>query len=526
MARPPIDLFVEVFGRNPLVDPTSVRAVMAAMEQEVPVLAPTRWGEDERVRQRWPGADAGPTEALAYGRTGFTAKGGKPGYAYWEAASPAVTPDGRQLEAHSQITLRAASSAVGDDADAVVRLLERMALAVSADFGFVQVFHPSEFKREKPRRFVREFPDGGDPVIGLPARRLEFFLPDVMWGTVLGPAYVELFGADRIRSAPAHQVVELASDLWYLQATERLPDCRDDPQRVGAVRDAVKDHLGREAFARKGQGFRVPAQRRARFAPRSDEAEAQRASVEAAEALAGDRGPLPAQPPAPSGGSEPAAAAPAELVDAVRVYRRAGLFADSARTDEAVAVELAERHEDEWGEPLVPPPADRPAQLTDILIMAADPTRVWWDDTEADVVPGNDAYVALVGELAAISGGAFAPVEVVERWDGEDGPVGVSITTSDGRRVEVSPRVDGEWLDVGSVVDGLNRLLPATGRRFWRADTGDQTALVASLTDTERSIIEAGRPLRLTPTGNGVTRANPPPGRQATVVERPGPSGP
>ncbi len=79
---------------------------------------------------------------------------------------------------------------------------------------------------------------------------------------VLGPAYVEMFGAERIASAPAHLVEELGGDHFYLQLTAGLSDPVEQPEQVDAVRQGVLDHLGRDAFWQPGQ--RRPIMRRGR----------------------------------------------------------------------------------------------------------------------------------------------------------------------------------------------------------------------------------------------------------------------
>ncbi|MCA9686853.1 MAG: hypothetical protein KC457_32105 [Myxococcales bacterium] len=65
---------------------------------------------------------------------------------------------------------------------------------------------------------------------------------------IFGRPYVELFGRDTLLNAPAHVARELPTGQILIQLTEDLRDLETDYPRVAAVREHVKDHLGRDAF--------------------------------------------------------------------------------------------------------------------------------------------------------------------------------------------------------------------------------------------------------------------------------------
>ncbi len=92
--------------------------------------------------------------------------------------------------------------------------------------------------------------------------QLQKNIPDLYWGTVLGRPYVELFGRDRILSAPAAIVEELAENIFYLQLTDDIRDLETRFDEVEAVRQAIKEHLGSDAFFDETLGpdhtYRVP----------------------------------------------------------------------------------------------------------------------------------------------------------------------------------------------------------------------------------------------------------------------------
>lgn len=94
-------------------------------------------------------------------------------------------------------------------------------------------------------------------------------LRDLYWANVFGPPYTELFGASRLRTAPAAVVTELRPGYFYLQVTASIRDLTDAATvpAYQAARDAVKEHLGPECFydpaaatPRRAPAFRTAAE--------------------------------------------------------------------------------------------------------------------------------------------------------------------------------------------------------------------------------------------------------------------------
>jgi hypothetical protein len=180
------------------------------------------------------------------------------------------------------------------------------------------------------------------------------------------------------------------------------------------------------------------------------------------------------------------------LIEAIRTYRAAGFFSEYEElSDEELAERLQDEHRARWGEVLSPTPDHPPT--AEILVMSKDPRRTWWEDTEADVLPGNQAYERVLEQWAGISLGSFRPDRVAERWSSPSGPVTVEVLAGD-ERLELQPRVREEWLDMG-ILEPVNETLERLGalRRFATLDPGDQTAFVTSLSDDERQRIESDR---------------------------------
>jgi hypothetical protein len=180
------------------------------------------------------------------------------------------------------------------------------------------------------------------------------------------------------------------------------------------------------------------------------------------------------------------------LVEALRTYRAAGFFRQyEALGDEELADRLQAEHREQWGEDLGPIPDHPP--LAEILVMSKDPERSWWEDTEADVLPGNRVYERVLEQWAAISLGSFPPDRIAERWSSPSGPVTVEVLAG-AERLELRPRVREDWLDMG-IVEPLNQMLERLGapRRFATLDPGDQTAFLTCLSEEERRRIESDR---------------------------------
>jgi hypothetical protein len=95
------------------------------------------------------------------------------------------------------------------------------------------------------------------------------------------------------------------------------------------------------------------------------------------------------------------------LIEAVRFYRRIGFFEQfgALRDDE-----LSETLNDAYRtKSLGHRDLRQVGELLDLALLGLDQGRVWSRDLEDDVFPGEDAYVRILSEWAAISRGAFLP---------------------------------------------------------------------------------------------------------------------
>jgi hypothetical protein len=91
----------------------------------------------------------------------------------------------------------------------------------------------------------RMFPDWYE------ALNLHVRLPDILWVTLFGKPYIDLFGREKILSTPCYKVEEINHDLIWLQATENLFE-----PVPNEVKNAIKTHLGADAFVWDGRDYR------------------------------------------------------------------------------------------------------------------------------------------------------------------------------------------------------------------------------------------------------------------------------
>lgn len=122
------------------------------------------------------------------------------------------------------------------------RLVERF----GADYGYLHVVTPADQVDSHPDSAYISPVDG--PWMTASAKMFRTGLPNLWWANVFGPAVVEVLGSERIATAPAQAVEEVAEGTWLVQLTNSPLDAVTDPDRFAAVRSAVKAHLGFDAF--------------------------------------------------------------------------------------------------------------------------------------------------------------------------------------------------------------------------------------------------------------------------------------
>ena len=171
------------------------------------------------------------------------------------------------------------------------------------------------------------------------------------------------------------------------------------------------------------------------------------------------------------------------LITSARYYQTLDFYTEYLDLpDEELPDAIREAVRWHWDGPLPPEEVARDIQLADMLLLLGDRRRVWWRDLEG-VFAGEDAYVTTLTEWAAISRGAFAPEEIVERWHSEDGPADIEFVLGGRHRVS-HPNVRDDFLNI-AIISEINRLIGDSGHHFAVCDNLGMPSWVVALTREE-----------------------------------------
>ena len=148
----------------------------------------------------------------------------------------------------------------------LLRFLREEAVACQAEIGCVEPNWPGNLGSSNTMEW--HYPPSTPPEVfdlirgdGLYTIRIKDNLAQLAWATVFGPPYVRMFGRERLLSAPAAVVEEIAPEMIYIQVTPDVQDVVKDLRGFFAARRRVKEHIGPDAFfdPAKGKGpYRVP----------------------------------------------------------------------------------------------------------------------------------------------------------------------------------------------------------------------------------------------------------------------------
>ncbi len=138
----------------------------------------------------------------------------------------------------------------------------------------------------------------------------------------------------------------------------------------------------------------------------------------------------------------------------------------------------------------------------DCLLLGYDTNRIWWEDLEQEIFPGDDTYKRVFQEWSDISRGVFLPIHIEEIWEAEEGPMQIEILLA-GERDRLVPRryeqeteyeeaEYNEWIDL-ELLHQINQILARTdvlqykGTRYEIHLAFDQTGYVLALTPAEKT---------------------------------------
>ncbi len=139
-----------------------------------------------------------------------------------------------------------------------------------------------------------------------------------------------------------------------------------------------------------------------------------------------------------------------ELLEAVHFYRSLGFFSQyGALPDVEVAARLSAELR-KLGGSFDPAGSDAEPEL-----LSLDETRVWNSDLECDVCEQNHVYSDIVKSIGTISRGAFAPQNISETWEADNGPIRVEFSLN-GLVHTLRPKYRNDWLDTDFLFELAN----------------------------------------------------------------------
>ena len=260
---------IQVLSRRTMLKPSDFIARLILHHEMLSHMIPIKWGWWEPVKKVWDISD--PAVFIPVDRGGnadnvIWTRGIKPKAegAFNVSNKPA---DLNALRGHATERLHCELRQFVQRP--IVDYIQQSMILVDGDIAFIHYVA----EKEKLIRFWETKYEGAyiDTVdMRLVTATLRHWLPELPWAVVFGQAYVRMFGLERLLAAPAYVVKKLSDEAVYLQLSPKLTDLVDDYAAVDAVRQAVKDHLGRDAFfdVTKAYPLRGPVNERGIYTPK------------------------------------------------------------------------------------------------------------------------------------------------------------------------------------------------------------------------------------------------------------------
>jgi len=215
-------------------DPAVGAQIMRTLLTVLPEFRPVRYGEIEPDAGRWTDdlverlASIWPRAGMSFAFEGADGTQGS-------MASIA----GNHM--HSRVHLDAPGA--GPDDDRALRFLTAVAGLTGGEFGLIH-----RFDQREAQRAARNGTLLSAQVFTVTSHDLKRGIPDIYWATLFGPGYVDMLGPERLRTAPAAKAELLPDGSALLQASTSSGDVLAPADPFGAAREAIIEHLGRNAF--------------------------------------------------------------------------------------------------------------------------------------------------------------------------------------------------------------------------------------------------------------------------------------
>ena len=151
-----------------------------------------------------------------------------------------------------------------EDFTGLMQVMCEAAGKFGSHYGYLHYLSEPEIVKGRQSGAIIGLPPKAPYLLNVTRPKLIYCLPDLYWGNIFGPEYVALFGGrERVATAPAYVVWEVAPETFYLQVSENILDLGARHRAFDAMREQVKVHLGRDCFFDNEAGihsnYRAPA---------------------------------------------------------------------------------------------------------------------------------------------------------------------------------------------------------------------------------------------------------------------------
>lgn len=233
------DLFAGLTTADPLTEVESARRIFAALAEHAPAAMPYRWGYFEPLTERWNDDTLTADKWLDEDIDWRSKRSGD--------CRGSVSPVNRfSRQPRGSVAIWADRQRI-DPAGLRVWLRD-LAGPLRADYGYFHIASDPDAVTGRRTYGSLTAEDNGFYVYHSAGTISQGGIAELLWGTIFGPAYVALIGADTIRNAPAAVVEEWAPDTYWLQVTENATDPLNDWPAFDAARQKIKNHLGAKLF--------------------------------------------------------------------------------------------------------------------------------------------------------------------------------------------------------------------------------------------------------------------------------------
>jgi hypothetical protein len=240
-------ILVSVFSRRSMRNPEDFFKRIQLHSTMLSQIAPTKWGWWEPLRKKWelkdlnkfiPNDRNGAADTVSWVRDKEPKMFGHFGVAFKSGVD-------YLMSTHAKEEIEYASEKI--DESHTISYIKQSSILLDCDLAYIHTVSDQE-KESRTLESRYGAPCIIDKVLKTSTHTLRHWLPDLPWGTVFGSAYVKMFGLQTLLTAPAYQIEKLSDEVVYIQLSPKLSDMVNDYENVNLVREAVKNHLGRDAF--------------------------------------------------------------------------------------------------------------------------------------------------------------------------------------------------------------------------------------------------------------------------------------